>query len=94
LRRNASSQQKNNAMACYPLSPTFLKPGDSLAAVLIALAVFCVSVTLVVVIAYAFKRDHCLIKATSRELSAIILSGFSLLLIVYCSNGDFFALSM
>jgi hypothetical protein len=74
VRRNGSSQAVVG-MTCLPIAPTVLKPSDSLAGVLIALAAICASATLSVVVIYAVKHEHRLIKATSRELSAIILSG-------------------
>ena len=63
-------------MRCASISPTVLRIDDPLSLVLIALAALTTFASLAVAFVYAMKRNHRLIKATSKELSAIVLCGW------------------
>jgi hypothetical protein len=62
-------------LRCLPIRPTVLQPSEPLAMVLIVLSLCCAITALVVICVYTIHRNHRLIKATSRELSATILAG-------------------
>lgn len=63
-------------MMCALITPTVLQPSEPLSLVLIALAAVIAAVSIAVIVVYTIHRNHRLIKATSKELSAVILSGW------------------
>lgn len=73
---NNDSSTSSWTMSCVAIMPTVLNPGEPVAAVLICLAALCALVNAVVIVIYIVKRNDRLVKATSRELSAIILTGW------------------
>jgi hypothetical protein len=61
---------------CASITPTVLQTGEPLSLVLIVLAAITAAVSVAVIVIYTIHRNHRLIKATSKELSAVILSGW------------------
>jgi len=74
---NHSNQSKSTdrRLTCVSIPVTVLRPNDPLSLVLIVLVALCAAISLTVIMVYMSHHNHRLIKATSRELSAIILTG-------------------
>lgn len=62
-------------LRCVSIIPTALQPGEPVALVLVILAIASALIALAVIGVYTVHRNHRLIKATSRELSAVVISG-------------------
>ena len=75
IQNGSVSAADGQLQICELIPATLLRPGDALSIVLVVMAVSSVVISLTVILVYTRKRDHRLIKATSRELSAVILIG-------------------
>jgi hypothetical protein len=62
-------------LQCVSIAPTALHPGEPVALVLVLLSTGSAIVGLAVIGFYAIQRNHRLIKATSRELSIVVIVG-------------------
>jgi len=75
IQNGSSSVSNGPRYSCVLIPVTVLHPGAALSIVLIVLALLSSVISLLVIAVYTSKHGHRLIKATSRELSAIILIG-------------------
>jgi len=66
---------EDEPMSCTPINPISLQMSHSLSLSLLCLASIGCSVSLIVSVVYCMKRNHRRIKATSIELSLVILTG-------------------
>ena len=75
LNQSTTATNSTERIRCAPIALTVLQPGEPLSTVLLGLAMVSAGVSLTVIGVYWANRNHRLIKATSKELSATILTG-------------------
>lgn len=60
---------------CHPIPPTYIRLTETTGIAIAVVAAFCILVTIAVAVMYSYHRNNRLIKATSREMSALELLG-------------------
>lgn len=75
---SAGFKPNNQKTECTAIVPTFLMWQDPWSVIIILVAIFGMAATLAVGITMIVNRDHPLVKASSRELSAVMLTGLAL----------------